>query len=65
MTSVIRAAKAAHSIRSLRYGAAAAALLVAGAAAPAFAGTGTVDNPGFETGDTTGWTTEGGYWNGV
>ena len=48
---------------SVRVGATLAALLVSVAAVPAYAGG--VVNPGFETGDTTGWTTEGGYWNGV
>ena len=57
-------AVAVNANRSLRCGAALAALMVASAAAPVFAGTGSLDNPGFETGDTTGWTTEGGYWTG-
>ena len=47
-----------------RHGAMLAALLATTAAMPAFAdATGTFDNPGFETGDTSGWTTCGGYWN--
>lgn len=54
-----------NTTRSLRCGGALAALMVASAAAPAFAGTGGVDNPGFETGDTTGWTVEGGFWGGA
>ncbi len=40
-----------------------AALLASAAASPALAGTNTIDNPGFETGDSTGWTTTGGYWS--
>ena len=47
--------------RSLRLGTALAALMVTAAAVPAFAQA--VVNSGFETGDTTGWTTEGGYWS--
>lgn len=40
-----------------------AALLATCAATPALAqAVGTLDNPGFETGDTTGWTTCGGKW---
>ena len=56
---------ARNSGRSLRYGTAIAALMAASAAAPALAGTGSVTNPGFETGDTSGWTTEGGIWQGA
>ncbi len=38
--------------------------LLAAASAPAFAqSVGTITNPGFETGDTSGWTTCGGYWS--
>lgn len=36
------------------------ALLATAAAAPALAQS--INNPGFETGDTTGWTTNGGFW---
>ncbi|MFC3173759.1 autotransporter domain-containing protein [Novosphingobium bradum] len=43
----------------------AAVLLASAAAVPAHAGTGTVDNPGFEDGTFTGWTTEGGFTAGV
>jgi len=39
-----------------------AIILAAAAAMPAYAGTGTVDNPGFEDGTFTGWITEGGNW---
>ncbi|MBK6800079.1 MAG: autotransporter domain-containing protein [Novosphingobium sp.] len=46
-----------------RHGAMVAALLATTAAMPALAqSTGTVTNPGFETGDTSGWTSCGGYW---
>ncbi len=45
-------------------GAMLAALLATTAAMPALAqSVGSVANPGFETGDTSGWTTCGGYWN--
>ncbi len=40
-----------------------AVLLASAAASPALAGTNTIDNPGFETGDATGWITTGGYWS--
>lgn len=40
------------------------ALLAAALSAPAMAqSVGTITNPGFETGDTSGWTTCGGYWS--
>lgn len=51
---------------SVRVGVALAALMASVSAVPAYAASsGAVANPGFETGDTTGWTTEGGYWNGA
>lgn len=54
-----------HSARTAaRRTATVAALLASAVAMPAFAqSVGSVANPGFESGDTSGWTTCGGYWS--
>ena len=46
---------------AMRRGAIMAGLLASAVSVPAFGQT--VANPGFETGDTTGWTLNGGYWS--
>lgn len=60
---IVKAAKrggASASGQVVRRAALTGMLLATVAAAPSFAQS--INNPGFETGDTTGWTTNGGYW---